>query len=103
MNHLTKGTIYDAFKFGLMDGLVVSSGEKWKSRRKIMDKHIFSHSMILSYMEIFNKEANRLVNDIEETHSIGKEMEVATQLKRATLNAITSTIIPISAHENYLK
>jgi len=80
-------------------GLVVSSGEKWKSRRKIMDKHIFSHRMILSYMEIFNDEANRLVNDIEETHLIGKEMKMATLLKRATLNAITSKIILTSGHE----
>jgi len=61
-----------------------------------MDKHIFSHRMIISYMEIFNDEANRLVNEIQETRLIGKGMEVATLLKKTTLNAITSRIQPIS-------
>ncbi|CAL1292423.1 unnamed protein product, partial [Larinioides sclopetarius] len=46
-------------------GLIVSSGGKWKSRRKVFN-HCFHPDIIRSYLKTFNDNSQKLVNVLKE-------------------------------------
>ncbi|ODM89223.1 putative cytochrome P450 4aa1 [Orchesella cincta] len=92
VNHHHKGFIYEPIRPALNDGLIISTGEKWKRRRKLISKHMFNHKTFVSYISIFNDEANQIVKALQETGS-GTEVNVSAFLIDATLNAITKASI----------
>ncbi|ODM94416.1 Cytochrome P450 4c21 [Orchesella cincta] len=86
-NYFDKGFIYEPFKPFWNDGLIISTGAKWKHRRKLLDKHIFSFRTLTSNMQIFNDEADRLVDSLRGTNC-ETGVKISHLLKTATLNAI---------------
>ncbi|KAJ8955792.1 hypothetical protein NQ314_006841 [Rhamnusium bicolor] len=61
--HLTKSDGYDLFRPFLGDGLLVTTGEKWRSRRKMITP-TFHFKILEEFMTVFNKQFDVLV-DIE--------------------------------------
>ncbi|ODM94412.1 Cytochrome P450 4V2 [Orchesella cincta] len=94
MNHHAKGFIYEPLKPVWNDGLIISTGEKWKFRRRLLDRHIFSYKTLFSYMKIFNEEADSFVLKLRETDS-RKGVAIDNLLKEATLNSILQAAIGV--------
>ncbi|CAL8084052.1 unnamed protein product [Orchesella dallaii] len=92
-NHLGKGFIYKPLQAFWNDGILTSKGDKWKSRRRVLEKHMFSFKTLVSYMDIFNEQGDTVVQAIEKRLNEGKEEEEVGQLLLSTtLNAITKAI-----------
>jgi cytochrome P450 len=53
---ITKGDEYNILKRWLGDGLLISSGEKWKSRRKLLTPS-FHFNVLHRFQAIFDKES----------------------------------------------
>ncbi|CAL8139146.1 unnamed protein product [Orchesella dallaii] len=91
-NHLSKGFIYKPFHAFWYDGILTSAGEKWKSRRRILEKHMFSFKTLVSYMDIFNEQGDTLVQAIEERLKDEKEVGLCPLLLDSSLNSIINAI-----------
>ncbi|ODM90387.1 Cytochrome P450 4C1, partial [Orchesella cincta] len=88
-----KGRLYDNMRPFLKDGLLLSKGDKWRFRRKLLTKHMFSFKTLMSYMSIFNEEADSFVKEIGEVFSDGKEKEVEHIVMTSSLNVITKAAL----------
>ncbi|ODM90388.1 Cytochrome P450 4c21, partial [Orchesella cincta] len=93
MDYFGKGFIYKPFKPYWQDGLLTSKGEKWKFRRKLLERHIFSFKTLTGYMSIFNEEGDKLVKQMEEIFSDGSERGIEELLMSASLEIITSATL----------
>ncbi|CAL8085177.1 unnamed protein product [Orchesella dallaii] len=98
-NYLRKGFIYKPFKPYWNDGLIMSKGEKWKSRRRVLEKHMFSFKSVFNYMKIFNAEADALVVGIGEIFGNGKENGIEHLLMRTSFQTITNAAFGESSAE----
>ncbi|ODM91186.1 Cytochrome P450 4C1 [Orchesella cincta] len=83
-NHFDKGYAYAALKPYWKDGLVVSTGAKWKHHRRLLDKNMFSYKTLLGHMRIFNEDATLLVRSLGDN---GGEL-IHELLKSASHNSI---------------
>lgn len=61
---IKKSFAYDFLEPWLGTGLLISTGEKWFQRRKIITP-TFHFSMLEGFLEVFNKEANILVSKLK--------------------------------------
>ncbi|ODM91185.1 Cytochrome P450 4C1 [Orchesella cincta] len=93
MSYFGKGFAYEPFKPFWKDGLIISKGEKWKFRRKVLTKHLFSFKTLLSYMKVFNEEADTLVQTLGEMYADGKEKGIEELLMHSSLNTITKAVL----------
>ncbi|ODM87030.1 Cytochrome P450 4V2 [Orchesella cincta] len=93
MDYFGKGFIYKPFKPYWQDGLLTSKGEKWKFRRKLLERHIFSFKTLTGYMSIFNEEGDKLVKQMEEIFLDGSEKGIEELLMSASLEIITSATL----------
>ncbi|ODM89986.1 Cytochrome P450 4V2 [Orchesella cincta] len=66
--HLGKSFAYNPCKPFWHDGLIISKGDKWKSRRKLLT-HIVTFKNLQSYMDIYNKESISLVKKLDDHFS----------------------------------
>lgn len=62
--HLTKSSEYRFFKPWLGDGLLISSGEKWRSHRKLIAP-AFHQLVLKSFVGAFNRNSVRLVQRLQ--------------------------------------
>lgn len=62
--HERKGAAYKVMTNWLGDGLLVSHGQKWKNRRKILTP-AFHFSILQEFVNIFNKETEDLIEKLE--------------------------------------
>ncbi|GFR01130.1 DUF1758 domain-containing protein [Trichonephila clavata] len=60
-----KSPLYETMKILLGTGLVTSSVEKWKPRRKLLNP-CFHHDMLKGYFEVFNIHSRKLVNFLKQ-------------------------------------
>ncbi|XP_030754114.1 cytochrome P450 4d2-like [Sitophilus oryzae] len=63
--HVSKSAGYDLFKPWLGDGLLVSTGSKWKSRRKMITP-TFHFKVLEDFMQIFNYQINIMLDKVME-------------------------------------
>ncbi|KAH1003679.1 hypothetical protein HUJ04_003558 [Dendroctonus ponderosae] len=63
--HLSKSNGYDLFKPWLGDGLLVSTGLKWRQRRKMITP-TFHFKVLEDFMEIFNYQINVMLEKLME-------------------------------------
>ncbi|CAL8148637.1 unnamed protein product [Orchesella dallaii] len=87
--HLSKSFVYNACKPFWFDGLIISKGDKWKSRRKLLN-HIVTFKSLHSYMQIYNRESLSLVNKLDQHFSIdiSKPKPIEVLLMTSSLNVI---------------
>ncbi|CAL8085379.1 unnamed protein product [Orchesella dallaii] len=89
-NYLGKGFIYKPFHPYWDDGLIITKGDKWKSRRRILEKYMFSFKTVSSYMKIFNEEGDTLVHAIGDHFNDGMEKDIEKIVMKASLQSITN-------------
>ncbi|ODM94413.1 Cytochrome P450 4c21 [Orchesella cincta] len=99
MGYLGKGFAYKPLKPLWQDGLILSKGEKWKFRRRVLEKHMFSFKTLLTYMSTLNEEGDKYMLKIGERFASGKEEEVEDLLMNYTLEVVTSAAFGKSVAE----
>ncbi|KAG6458682.1 hypothetical protein O3G_MSEX011017 [Manduca sexta] len=88
MKHHEKSVIYKFLSPWLGDGLLVSAGEKWQHRRKILTP-AFHFNILRQFSVILEENSQRLVERLEKT--VGQPIDVTPILSEFTLNSICET------------
>ncbi|EFA10756.1 cytochrome P450-like protein [Tribolium castaneum] len=96
----TKSFIYHFLHSWLGTGLLTSAGPKWQNRRKILTP-AFHFNILQEFIQIFNEETKRLVEDLEaECHK--PYIDVVVPITQFTLLSIGETAmgIKLNASDN---
>ncbi|KAJ3661324.1 hypothetical protein Zmor_005723 [Zophobas morio] len=90
--HLSKSNGYDLFKPWLGDGLLVSTGSKWKLRRKMITP-TFHFKILENFLETsFNKQINILLDELlKEVAKTDGSVEIHSIINLCSLDIICET------------
>ncbi|PAV80757.1 hypothetical protein WR25_03340 isoform H [Diploscapter pachys] len=91
---LEKGDAYDFLGDWIGDGLLISVGNKWKGRRKLITPS-FHFGMLAGYMETFNYHARIMMEILE--GEVEKEFNMYNNVKRAALDIICDAAMGVHA------
>ncbi|KAK9505903.1 hypothetical protein O3M35_009871 [Rhynocoris fuscipes] len=104
VNHITKGREYFPLVPWLREGLLLSSGEKWHQRRKLLTP-TFHFRILEDNMQSLNKHARQLIKNMLKEE--GKPFIAEDLVTLCTLDVICETAMGFSLntqqddHENY--
>ncbi|KAK9872655.1 hypothetical protein WA026_018789 [Henosepilachna vigintioctopunctata] len=84
----TKGPAYDALRDWLHDGLLISTGDKWFSRRKMLTP-AYHFKILQKFLHIFNKESTNFINNV--INEKCKNLDTLPIVTKYTLNSICET------------
>ncbi|TMS35142.1 hypothetical protein L596_002602 [Steinernema carpocapsae] len=87
---ITKGTEYNILIPWLGTGLLISTGSKWHSRRKLLTP-AFHFSILNSFLKVHDDESRILVNQLEKHAESGEEFDIFPYIKRCALDIICET------------
>ncbi|KAM7341963.1 uncharacterized protein ACRADG_009556 [Cochliomyia hominivorax] len=73
-------------------GLVSASDPWWSRHRKVLNK-AFSNKNLLSFIPLFNKEVNRIIEQIDRSLEKGEHMELMELFEKLTLKIASATIL----------
>lgn len=62
-NYLNKGPEYNLFKPFWRDGMVISGGDKWKERKRLLVR-AFTPNSLSGYLHVFNRQARSLIEEL---------------------------------------
>ncbi|XP_077287523.1 cytochrome P450 4g15-like isoform X2 [Arctopsyche grandis] len=91
--HIDKSTEYRFFKPWLGEGLLISSGEKWRSHRKMIAP-TFHLNILKSFIGVFNTNSQAVCERLEK--EIGKTFDVHDHLSGVTVDILLETAMGIS-------
>lgn len=83
--HLTKSSEYRFFKPWLGDGLLISSGEKWRSHRKLIAP-AFHQLVLKSFVSAFNRNSWLLVKRLQSEGD--REFDVHDYMSEVTVDIL---------------
>ncbi|XP_037050111.1 cytochrome P450 4g15-like [Bradysia coprophila] len=86
--HLTKSSEYRFFEPWLGDGILISSGDKWRSHRKLIAP-AFHQLVLKSFVGAFNRNSWQLVNRLQ--NEVGREFDVHDYMSEATVDILLET------------
>uniref|UniRef100_A0A1L8E432 Putative cytochrome n=1 Tax=Nyssomyia neivai TaxID=330878 RepID=A0A1L8E432_9DIPT len=86
--HLDKSDEYRFFKPWLGDGLLISSGDRWRSHRKIIAP-AFHMNVLKSFVNTFNSNSLAVVDKMRE--EVGKEFDVHDYMSAVTVDILLET------------
>ncbi|XP_058454993.1 cytochrome P450 4C1-like [Malaya genurostris] len=87
--HAQKSFIYDFLKPWLGEGLLISNGEKWFQRRRIITP-TFHFKVLEHFVTVFDKETNVMVENLKK-HVDGKEFDMYDYITLMALDSICET------------
>uniref|UniRef100_A0A914Z395 Cytochrome P450 n=1 Tax=Panagrolaimus superbus TaxID=310955 RepID=A0A914Z395_9BILA len=87
---ITKGKEYEILKRWLGTGLLISTGDKWRQRRKMLTS-AFHFNVLNSFLRIYNGEAEIFVEQLEKYADSGQIFNLFPYLKRCALDIICET------------
>ncbi|KAJ8947560.1 hypothetical protein NQ318_005040 [Aromia moschata] len=90
--HLQKSDEYALFEPWLGNGLLISKGEKWRSHRKMIAP-TFHSSILKSFMPVFNKNANNLIESFKKES--GKAFDVHDYMSGTTVDTLLETAMGV--------
>jgi len=76
---------YRFFKPWLGDGLLISTGQKWRAHRKLIAP-TFHLNVLKSFIDLFNKNSIETVNKMEK--ELGKEFDCHDYMSEATVEIL---------------
>ncbi|XP_053692189.1 cytochrome P450 4C1-like [Sabethes cyaneus] len=86
---IQKSMLYSFVEPWLGDGLLISSGEKWFQRRKIITP-TFHFKILEQFVTVFNKETDIMVRNLKK-HVGGKEFDIYDYVTLMALDSICET------------
>ncbi|XP_012279963.1 cytochrome P450 4g15 [Orussus abietinus] len=90
--HIEKSVDYKFFKPWLGEGLLISSGDKWRSHRKIIAP-TFHLNILKTFVPLFYENSRDLVLRLKE--EVGKEFDCHEYLSRVTVDILLETAMGI--------
>lgn len=91
--HIDKSPEYRFFKPWLGDGLLISTGQKWRAHRKLIAP-TFHLNVLKSFIDLFNKNSRETVNKLEK--ELGKEFDCHDYMSEATVEILLETAMGVS-------
>nr|ARA91599.1 cytochrome P450 monooxygenase [Pieris rapae] len=91
--HIDKASEYRFFKPWLGEGLLISSGEKWRSHRKIIAP-TFHINILKSFVDTFNQNSKSVVNRMKT--EMGKVFDVHDYMSGVTVDILLETAMGIT-------
>ena len=84
---ITKGIEYGIIKRWLGTGLLTSTGEKWRNRRKLLTP-AFHFNVLNSFLRIYDEEAQIMLKVLEQEADTGEIFNFFPYVKRCALDVI---------------
>lgn len=99
--HMEKAWFYRYVKEWLGDGLLMATGQKWYSHRKIITP-TFHFSILDGFCEIFSEKSRILVQKLEQHADTGKSFDVYPYITKAALDIIADAAMgtQLNAQDN---
>ncbi|RVE48932.1 hypothetical protein evm_006394 [Chilo suppressalis] len=91
--HIDKSDEYRFFKPWLGDGLLISTGQKWRSHRKIIAP-TFHINILKSFVGVFNKNSKDVVEKLRA--EVGNVFDVHEYMGRVTVDILLETAMGIT-------
>ncbi|XP_013771868.2 cytochrome P450 4c3-like [Limulus polyphemus] len=91
--NIEKAFQYDLLRPWLRDGLVTSSGNKWKTRRKLLTPS-FHFRILDSFVPVFNKQSRILLKKLKLMD--GKDIDITSMVTLCTLDIICETAMGVN-------
>ncbi|XP_052818734.1 cytochrome P450 4C1-like [Mya arenaria] len=88
--HLDKSSDYQFMQPWIGTGLLVSTGNKWKSRRKLLTP-TFHFKILNDFVEVFNKHSGTLVTKLRKSADGITEINIADDMTLCALDIICET------------
>ncbi|XP_017043700.2 probable cytochrome P450 4ac2 [Drosophila ficusphila] len=89
---ITKNMVYELLRPFLGEGLLISTDQKWHSRRKALTP-AFHFNILQSFMVIFKEECDKLVKVLHQ--SVDKELQLNDVISQFTLNNVCETALGV--------
>ncbi|CAI2352590.1 unnamed protein product [Caenorhabditis sp. 36 PRJEB53466] len=93
--NITKSSQYDKLKEWIGDGLLISTNEKWRSRRKMLTQ-TFHFAVLKEYQKVFGAQGKVLVNVLKLRANNMYPFDIMPYVKRCTLDIICETAMGCS-------
>ncbi|XP_037782765.1 cytochrome P450 4C1-like [Penaeus monodon] len=87
--HTHKGASYDLLRDWLGDGLLLSTGSKWHSRRKLLTP-AFHFKILEDFLDVFNSQSTTMIQQLR-GKADGKPFDVFPFITRCALDIICET------------
>lgn len=84
--YINKHSLYSMIKFWLRDGLLLSTGPKWHSRRKITAA-AFHYKILEGFVDVFDRNSHILAKKFKK-HVDGKKFDIYWDVSLAALDII---------------
>ncbi|XP_065368964.1 probable cytochrome P450 313a4 [Calliphora vicina] len=84
--------IYKGFFVTVGDGLINENEPHWHHHRKILNK-AFSHKNLSSFVPLFNKEINSLIQQIQKSLEKAEDVDTFLIFRSLTINMATKTVL----------
>ncbi|CAL2043278.1 unnamed protein product [Caenorhabditis brenneri] len=98
--NITKSSQYDKLKEWIGDGLLISTGSKWRSRRKMLTQ-TFHFAVLKEYQKIFGAQGKVLVDVLRFRANNTYPFDIMPYIKRCTLDIICETAMGSSIKSQY--
>ncbi|KAH8412205.1 hypothetical protein KR009_000429 [Drosophila setifemur] len=89
---ITKNVVYELIRPFLGDGLLISTDQKWHSRRKALTP-AFHFNVLQSFLAIFKEECNKLITVLSDKED--GELDLNQVIPQFTLNNICETALGV--------
>lgn len=86
--HIDKSEEYKFFEPWLGNGLLISTGEKWRQHRKLIAP-AFHMNVLKSFVGIFNANSQKVVKRLKE--EVGREIDVHDYMSETTVDILLET------------
>lgn len=91
--HIDKAPEYRFFKPWLGDGLLISTGPKWRAHRKLIAP-TFHLNVLKSFIDLFNANSRYVVKKLQQEN--GKEFDCHDYMSEATVEILLETAMGVS-------
>nr|UPO37784.1 cytochrome P450 4g15 [Liriomyza trifolii] len=91
--YIDKASEYKFFKPWLGDGLLISTGHKWRSHRKLIAP-TFHLNVLKGFIDLFNENSRNVVNKLRQEN--GKTFDCHDYLSEATVEILLETAMGVS-------
>ncbi|XP_066257508.1 cytochrome P450 4g15-like isoform X1 [Euwallacea similis] len=91
--HIDKSPEYRFFQPWLGDGLLISTGQKWRAHRKLIAP-TFHLNVLKSFIDLFNKNSKETVEKLRK--EVGKEIDCHDYMSEATVEILLETAMGVS-------